>query len=386
MSAVLPSPAARPARRSAGTGTVLEVLGDIASLQAIVPQWEDLARDAAEPNPYYEHWMLIPALQAYGVRELRCIAVWQDGTLAAMIPMQAQRFRGLPIQSLHSYRHRNMLTATPLVRGKWMDKVVAALLDKTPARALQFDWLPVAGAFYGALGDALAERELPWLVADAYERAVLLCDRDPRERYNSNTRNNLRRCQAKLDAIGKVTPARLSPGDDLDAWTRDFMRLEASGWKGRAGTALSCREDDRRFVAAVFPEAFRRGRLLLTGLDLDGRPLARHVIFRAGEGAFSFKLAYDEAHAAASPGLLAEVDNVRQCIETPGLRWLDSNTARESSGYWRVWKDRIALHRVAIGLRGAGRLAVAALPLLRLAKQVLRPAHHPPAEPSPPSR
>ena len=386
MSAVLPSTAARPARPAAGTGTVVEVLRDIASLQAIVPQWEDLARDAAEPNPFYEHWMLIPALQAYGAGGLRCIAVWQDGTLAAMIPMEERRLRGLPLRALHSYRHRNMLTATPLVRRKWMGKVVAALLDKTPARALQFDWLPVAGAFYGALGDALAARALPWLATDAYERAVLLCDRDPRERYNSNTRNNLRRCQAKLDAIGSVTPARLSPGDDLDAWTRDFMRLEASGWKGRAGTALSCREDDRRFVAAVLPEAFRRGRLLLTGLDLDGRPLARHVILRAGEGAFSFKLAYDEAHASASPGLLGEVENVRQCLETPGLRWLDSNTARESSGYWRVWKDRMAMHRVAVGLHGAGRLTVAALPLLRLARQLLRPAQRSPAEPSSPSR
>jgi CelD/BcsL family acetyltransferase involved in cellulose biosynthesis len=365
-----------------GAGTVVKVLSDIASLQALVPQWEALAADAAEPNAFYEHWMLIPALQAYGADGFRCVAVWQDGVLAALFPLRLhRRFRGLPVSALSSYRHRNMLAATPLVRAKGMAKSLAALLDAAPAALIEFEWTPASGVFYGALAEEMSLRGLPWMVTDAYERAMLLRDRDPRERYNSNTRNNLRRCQARLDAVGRVTPARLAPGDDLEAWTQEFMRLEASGWKGRAGTALSCREDDRRFVAAVFPEAFRRGRLLLSGLDLDGRTLARHVIFTAGEGAWSFKLAYDEAHEKCSPGLLGEVENVRQFLQTPGVKWLDSNTARESTGYWRVWKDRLLVQRVAVGLRPAGRLAVAFLPLLRLAKRALiRPAQNRPAE------
>jgi CelD/BcsL family acetyltransferase involved in cellulose biosynthesis len=153
----------------------------------------------------------------------------------------------------------------------------------------------------------------------------------------------------------------------------EFMRLEASGWKGHAGTALACREDDRRFVAEVSGEAFRRGRLLITGLDLEGRALARHVMFAGDEGAFTFKIAYDETYEKCSPGLLAEVDNVRQFMENPGLRWIDSNTAPENSqSYGRVWKDRRTIQRIAIGARGAGRLAVAALPLMRLAKHWLR--------------
>jgi CelD/BcsL family acetyltransferase involved in cellulose biosynthesis len=193
-------------------------------------------------------------------------------------------------------------------------------------------------------------------------------DRDPRPRFNSNMKNNLRRCEARLAAQGKLSPVRLAPGDDLAAWTQQFLRLEASGWKGREGSALDCREDDRRFVAEVFPEAFRRGRLLITGLDLDGRPLARHVMLTGGEGAFTFKIAYDEAYAKCSPGIVAEVDNVRQFMETPGPRWIDSNTARENESYGRVWKDRCTFQRVAVGAGGAGRFAVAALPLMRLAK------------------
>jgi hypothetical protein len=375
MSAALPRPIVS-ASRPAGTGFSVEVRSDPAALRALIPDWEALAAEAVEPNPFYEHWMLLPALEAYGARGFRCLLVWDNGTLAGLFPMQAERtYRGLPVAALRSWRHRNMLLCTPLLRARGgaqnMARIIEAVLQARLASIIEFDWVAAGGLFYGALAETASAAGLPWMVTDAYARALLLRDRDPRSRFNSNMKNNLRRWQARLAAAGRLSSRRLAPGDDLAAWSEEFMRLEARGWKGRAGTALACREDDRRFVAAVFGEAFRRGRLLITGLDLDDKPLARHIMLSAGEGAVSFKLAYDEAHASCSPGIVAEVDNVRQFMESAGLRWIDSNTARESTGYWRVWKDRRTVQRVTLGLNGAGRLAVAALPLLRVAKRAI---------------
>src|SRR6185503_6835588 len=121
MSAVLsPAEPATARRRPTGTGTIFEVLKDAASLRALVPDWEALAADAAEANPFYEHWMLLPALQAFGEgADFRCIAVWLDGTLGALFPMRLERrFHGLPLRALRSWSHRNMLHCTPLIRGK----------------------------------------------------------------------------------------------------------------------------------------------------------------------------------------------------------------------------------------------------------------------------
>lgn len=374
MSTVCYSSGPGASRRPSGTGTIVDVRCDAAALRALLPDWEALAAEAAEPNPFYEHWMLLPALQAYGAGEgFRCIAVWEDGTLAALFPMRLERrFYGLPLSVLRSWRHRNMLICTPLVRARSAGMCIAALLRSRLASVLEFDWSSAGGLFYAALMEAGYEFGSPCVVSDAYSRGVLVRDRDPRARFNSNMKNNLRRWEARLRSYGEVTSVQLKPGDDVDVWTHDFMRLEASGWKGRAGSALACREDDRRFVREVFAEAFRRGRLRITGLDLDGRPLARHCMVDAGEGAFTFKIAYDETYERCSPGILAEVDNVRQFIERPGPRWIDSNTARESTSYARVWKGRRTVQRVAIGVRRAGRITVAALPLLRLAKGWLR--------------
>ncbi len=360
--------------RPSGTGTIVETRNDVEALRVLIPDWEALAADAVEPNPFYEHWMLLPALEAYGAGEdFRCIAVWVDGTLGALFPMRLERrWRHTPVSALRSWRHRNMLLGTPLIRAKFAARCIAALLQSKLAPVIEFDWGSAGGPFYGALAEAASAGGLPWLVTDAYVRAILVRDRDPRERFNSNMKNNLRRCETRLRAFGKLSPVRLAPGDDVQAWTEEFIRLEASGWKGRAGSALGCRDDDRRFVAEVFGEAFRRGRLLITGLDLDGRPLARHCMFTAGEGSFTFKIENEETYAHCSPCLVAEVDNVRQFMETPALRWIDSNTAPENESYGRVWKDSRTVQRIAVGTSGAGRVAVAALPLLRLAKRWVR--------------
>jgi CelD/BcsL family acetyltransferase involved in cellulose biosynthesis len=352
----------------------VDVLRDAAALQGIASHWEALAAQAAEPNPFYEPWMLLPALEAYGTPAgFRCAAVWIDGRLEALFPLALERrFRGLPVGAARSYLHRNMLVGTPLVRLRTAAASIGALLDSGVAPLVQFDWCSADGAFYGALAEAANDARFPWVVSDAYTRAILVRGRDPRPRFNSNMKNNVRRWQAKLEAHGSLRAVRLGVTDDVIAWLEQFMQLEASGWKGKAGSALACREDDRRFVAAVFPEAFRRGRLIITGLDLGGRPLARHTLFASGEGAFTFKIAYDESYASASPGILAEVHNVGQLLESSGPLWFDSNTARESVSYGRVWKDRRTVHCVAVGLRGAGKLAVAALPLMRVAKNFLR--------------
>ncbi len=351
-----------------------ELLRDAEALSALVPQWEALASEAAEPNPFYEPWMLLPALEAYGMPEgFHCVAVWMDGRLEALFPLLVEsRFRGLPVQAARSYLHRNMLVGTPLVRPRSAAAAIRALLHSGAAPVVQFGWCSADGPFYGALVEAASDGRFPWVVADAYTRAILVRGRDPRPRFNSNMKNNVRRWQAKLEAHGEVRAVNLAAGEDVTEWLEQFMQLEASGWKGKAGSALACREDDRRFVGAVFPEAFRRGRLIITGLDLAGRPLARHTLFAGGEGAFTFKIAYDESYACASPGILAEVHNVAQLMEGTGPLWFDSNTARESSSYGRVWKDRRTVQCIAVGVSGAGKLAVAALPLMRMAKHLLR--------------
>jgi CelD/BcsL family acetyltransferase involved in cellulose biosynthesis len=351
-----------------------EILEDSAALARLIPQWEDLAANALEPNPFYEHWMLLPALECFAKRgEVEIFVLWRDGRLAALFPFQrARRYKGLPVGAFSAWRHRHCLLCTPLVRAEGAAVTLAALLGRLRAETslLELSYIPADGPFHDALRGAGAR---PY-ADNKYERALLTRERDA-ESYimgslSRHLRQELRRRERRLAERGKVTHTVMRAGDDLGRWVDELLHLEAAGWKGREGSALACSEANRRFAAQIFGAAFARGRLHMVGVELDGRPLARCLSILAGEGSYAFKTAYDEEFARYSPGVIVEVDRIREFHGLPGAQWMDSFTAPDNEVLNSVWKGRRTIQRLVIGTGPRGKLAVAALPILRRMKNL----------------
>ena len=196
------------------------------------------------------------------------------------------------------------------------------------------------------------------------DAAAHLREAQPRRRR----RKEIHRLRRRLGEEGVVEVAALSAEDDPEAWVRDFLDVEAAGWKGRAGTAIGTRPAEREFLLAAAREAARAGRLMLLALRLDGRPIAMKLNFMAStatsRGGFAFKIAHDEAFARFSPGVLLEHEHVAH-LHALGLDWMDSCAVADHPMIGRLWPDRrgIATFLVAAGLRG--RWVVRAHPLLR---------------------
>src|SRR5262249_59895566 len=129
---------------------------------------------------------------------------------------------------------------------------------------------------------------------------------------SGDLRRRLRRKERRLCELGCVEHLALQPAEDVGRWIDEFLRLEARGWKGLAGTALAYSETSRRYFEDVATFASRLGRLLMLGIDFDGRPIPRRCAFSAGQGSFAFKTAYDEDFAHFSPGSILERDYITQ--------------------------------------------------------------------------
>lgn len=345
-------------------GAIVTRTRRLVDLEALVPAWEELARAALEPNPFYEHWMLLPALQHLG-NDVEVALVWQEGRLAGLFPWRRlRRYKGLPASAAVSWQHPHCLLCTPLVRADSARTCLEALIDALDVSLVEFRYLPAGEPFHGALIEALAARGLPSLVNRSYTRGLL-------RKHRATVSARFRRQAAKLDRIPGLTRLTLKPGDDVERWIADFLRLEAGGWKGRAGGAMACSEANRRYFHAVVAEAFRRGRLLGCGLDVGERPIARRLSFTAGEGAYAFKIAYDEAYAAFSPGAMLELDNVRQVDADPRIQWMDAYTDANVLAVERLWPDRRAMQTLVAGAGAWGRAALAALAWLRRGKYSL---------------
>ena len=95
----------------------VSVARNLTELASIVPAWDALARDALEPNPFYESWMLLPALRAFGAgQDVRVVLVWRGERLIGLFPFHhVARYKGMPVSALRSWLHVHCLLCTPLV-------------------------------------------------------------------------------------------------------------------------------------------------------------------------------------------------------------------------------------------------------------------------------
>jgi CelD/BcsL family acetyltransferase involved in cellulose biosynthesis len=353
---------------------------EASELESLIPEWEQLAAAALEPNPFFEHWLFLPTLRAFGSRDdARVLCVSHRGKLCGLFPVRRlRRFKGIPVATLATWRNPHGLLGTPLVAREHGAACLAALFEwleeKRFASLLDFQYVPAGGAFHQALTDVVNVRGRVARVAEIYSRGLLCRARDA-ESYiasalSSDSRQKLRRAEKRLQEQGKVVHRVLGPGDDVQAWIDEFLRVEASGWKGERGSALQCSDANRRFAREVFTAAHRRGQLVMVGMDVDGRPVARYSGFIAGEGAFAFKTAYDETFRRFSPGLLAELDMIRAVHELPGVRWMDSVTRPWNGIIDRMWKDRMLVQRIMVGVNPWGEfVGLALLPLLQCVKR-----------------
>lgn len=388
----------RPSARDVtadGAGMSVVVINDLTALEKYVPAWEDLAANAIESNAFYEPWMLMPAIRAFGAgRRLQFALVLaneparHDGPplLCGVFPLEQQNHyqglsRKLPFKTLRLWKHKYCYLCTPLVREGYGRQVIAAFFDWLDAGShdcslMEFRFIAGDGLFNGLLIDYFERHAKLHYISLYFMRAMFRPTIDA-DTYlcaalSSKHRKMIRRQERQLSEIGRLEYDELTPDDDVAVWIEEFLQLEASGWKGRENTAIASDKSDQSYFRTIAKEAFRRGRLSMSALRLDGRPIAYKCDFPAGRGLFTFRIAFDENYARNSPGMLLEIENVRRLHARSQIDWVDSCNDSVSFMFNRLWLARRTILDVVVGAgKTWGYLVVAAIPLLKLLNRKL---------------
>ncbi len=317
--------------------TQVVVVSDPAVLREHLAAWEDLAAAALDPNPFYEPWMVLSALRFYPPeKELIFVLIFVEeeesagrSILCGFFPLVRQeRYRGLPCIHLESWVYNLCYLCTPLVRSGYGTECMAAFFDwlKENAALLQIRRIPAEEGVYHLFVDQFRERSTllgGWL---GFTRVFIRREGDAPAKILPVQKRTVRKFR-RLAETGNLEYKILDPHTDADfrQALEGFVRLEASGWKGKEGTALAAMEADRNFFLEAGVEAYRRKRFLMSALVFDGKVIAQTCYFLAGEGAYAFLTAFDEEHAKFSPGVYVMREDLNYILSPKtGIRWVDS--------------------------------------------------------------
>lgn len=368
----------------------IKVISDVEELLPYIPAWEQLAGVSLEPNPFYEHWMLMPAVRCFGQgRSLRFVLIFRDDParpssaplLCGFFPLERQQwYLNLPISGWSLWKHRHCFLTTPLMHAEHARETLAALFDWLASAdgncsLLELRHVPGEGKFHQLFIDHLHQTSAVPLMWECFTRAFFEPmaggDEYLSAALTGKQRSEMRRRVRLLSEKGPLQYSVLEPDGDIRLWSETFLKLEASGWKGREGSALACQDTDRTFFLDVMAEGFRLNRLLLPAMVLDGAPIAMNSFLLAGQGAFYFKTGFDEQYAKLGPGFYLECETIRDLHRRPEIRWMDTCTNSENDVYNRLFLHRKTIQTLLVPVgKGPGTMAVSAIPLLRSVKHL----------------
>ncbi len=313
------------------------------------PEWDRVAQAGGADQPFFRHGFLKNYLDTFEPRAaLRVFAARHGGRLVAALPLIEERAQvlGLSISRLRAPANVHSCRADAVCEAGRSDALRA--IWSHLARRGGFDLLEirdVAPEGHARLLLELAQvSENPSAVVETWRTPYIRLDGgwEAFERsLSGKLRANLRRRRRKLEAEGRVEIQRACDDHDLDRLLDEGFSLEASGWKGRQGTAIACDPAARAFYLGLAREAASQGELVLYFLRLDGRPVAFQFGLVRGDTYFVPKLAYDEGHADCSPGQLLMEEVLRDCCRR-GLAEFDF---LGPSMPWKLeWTDRVRVH------------------------------------------
>lgn len=337
------------------TGTALTPLAGVSA-----PQWRALSLRAAEPNGYYlPEWELAVNASARGRVDAAALGAWRDpSTLVGLMPVVSMwRAYKIPLPALVSADPYGTL-CTPLLDRDLAEQAAAGILQQARAagaHALVFRATSLDGAAMKAFADALNRSRIRPVVLQSHVRACLDATGDAddllREALGAKKLKELRRQRNRLAEHGTVLFDVARTPADVAAAIETFLTLEASGWKGQRGTALSQDDGDVAFIRRATAALAETGQCEIVTLRAGQTPVASAIVLRHRDRAFYFKLGVDECFAKFSPGVQLTLELTRHLCADPAIRLVDSTAAPDHPMINPIWRERLAIGDVLIPLR-----------------------------------
>jgi CelD/BcsL family acetyltransferase involved in cellulose biosynthesis len=336
----------------------LEVFQGRSGFEALAADWHTLFDALSQPS-YAQLWDWHRAhLDALAVPDNVYFGALYDGDAAiAIVPLELSmgfgrlgvRVASLPRPDLHSdilvhpraLQHFDLMGTLEAIRARIQKPWDVTRLGPTPEHST------VTQVFQKTAVEARWPRRFRFSEirggSDALETGqyeALLGG------LSKNFRGGLRKSRNKLAKLEGVTVQWARTPEALEAALPRFLEVEASGWKGAAGTAITSIRFHREFYSGLMrslgPSGRGRINLMFHGEKVIGGQLG--VVL--GERYYLLKIGYDESYRQEAPGNMLLERLLQEIGGDRSIRYLDlvSGTAWHDS--WKPLRCRLFMHYI----------------------------------------
>jgi len=284
---------------------------------------EELHDRATIRNPYFSPEWLIAwlARQPDEIRPFLLLARTGQGRLDGFWPF-VERPGLLGSKGLWPFVYDEANYFDPVATTEGAEALVKGM--KAQLKGFLFCWVPLMrNSFWQEILEPETQRgKFLTLARMPRKTALIEPPADDRsfddflgERLGAKSRKSLRYDQRKLAEQGNVAIEAVDSFEAVRAIMPATCLVEVESWKSKEGAGLYSIRGKRGFFFELLPELAKSGRVRVSVMRLDDRPIAWQIDLLDAGCLGVHHLAFDKAYAKYSPGKQLLISNLRQAWE-----------------------------------------------------------------------
>lgn len=296
---------------------------------------------------------------------------------------RTNRQGNLPVSAVTTNIRRMTYLGTPLLdaNGGW--EAARTLLNTLVAhrrsaayRMAVIEWLAADGQAADFMREVSGELGLPVYVYEDFEQPFLTRRAQPtyaESQSKKHRKDYERRARRLADVLGADLELVNRAGDA--AAVDEFLTLEAAGYKGDNGVAMTTRPGEPEYFHEVCRRYAALGRLHVLQLRGKGRTVAMQVSVEAQDGLFLLKVTHNEAFAHYDPGIQLHLRAMEYFHHETAAQFIRVCTFAGNELLLRLYPERRRTSTWMVGLGGrVDQALLGALPAARALRHRVRQA------------
>ena len=323
--------------------------------QPFIGQWRDLESRTVEDNAYLSPSFVIPALKHLSPQsDIYILTIMgADKKLYGLgIFRYCKGDKHFPLPYMEAYRSIHSYLSGLLIDKSAPEQIISTLFTfiksaRPKIFGLRFTEFRSEGELNAGLQQHVSNKNsgIKWHETNRKLRAYLTIrgpgtDENWGAHLSKSRRKGYRRAMKGLGAQGEVS-WQLFQGAEADQKQMDtFLHLEHGGWKQGNNSSLLSKTDHQAFFIEMMGEFINDQRAFFFELSVNDHVIASTCNLLAGQVGFAFKLGWDEKFQEHSPGIINEMEFLRNIDTTKfPVHELDSG-AEEGSFINSYWPER----------------------------------------------
>jgi Acetyltransferase (GNAT) domain len=306
-------------------GVRVIAVSDLSILESHAGAWNQLALSMGAALPMVSHaWVA-----SYFEHQLRpgekwlCLLAYRDDKLLGVLPLLIipHSIWGIRSPRLRMPGNYDTVSVDAVLSESDPEKVFGYLLfalrKAFPSfQSLEFSLLPEKSATL-ALSGRMAKYF--FVVSESAGFGNYIRIDGTYEKFlddlSHNFRRNLKKNSKKIEQLPNLATDFHGGGELECCHLATFLDIEASGWKGKAGTSIRQSPSLKAFYEALDKRLRKLGWLEYHFLRSGDKAIAGHLAVRFGRTLVLTKIGYDEAYAQGAPGNYLFDKNLRRAFE-----------------------------------------------------------------------